>query len=251
MGTVNYISLKERLRKGEFVLGTWCEIPSPELINVLAKAGLDFVIIDMEHGAMDFTTCFRMVIAAQVEGCTPLIRVSGNNEPDILRSLETGAEGIIVPHIESVKDREKAVAYMKFPPAGKRSLNPYTRAGGYQVLRDYTKQQNKNLLSCLIVEGKNGILELEKILDNNEVDAIYIGTYDISLALGVPGDTGNKKVIETLKKMVKLIRNKNKIAGCMFHTNKELKLFKKIGIQLLCYKVDTGVIFDAFNKLRS
>ena len=67
MGTVNYISLKERLRKGEFILGTWCEIPSPELINVLAKAGLDFVIIDMEHGAMDFTTCSRMVIAAQVE----------------------------------------------------------------------------------------------------------------------------------------------------------------------------------------
>lgn len=250
MGVTKNASLKERLKKGEFVLGTWCEIPSPELTSVLAKAGLDFVIIDMEHGSMDFTTCLRMVTAAEAEGCSPLIRVCRNDESDILRALETGSEGVVVPHIESVEDRERAISYIKFSPAGKRSLNPYTRAGGYHLSRDFTKLQNKNLLACLVVEGKNGILKLEKILDNREVDLIYIGTYDISLALGIPGDTGNKKVIETLRGMVKLIKSKNKIAGCMFHTDKELRLFKKIGIQFLCHKVDTSVIFDAFNQLK-
>lgn len=242
--------LKEKLEKGKFVLGTWCEIPSPELTNVLAKAGLDFIIIDMEHGVMDFTTCSRMVIAAEVEGCSPLVRVCRNDESDILRALETAPEGVIIPHIESVEDRDRAINYIKFSPAGKRSLNPYTRAGGYHCSKDFTRQQNKNLFCGLIVEGKNGILALEKILDNKEVDLIYIGTYDISLALGIPGDTGNKKVIQTLIQMVKLIRSKNKIAGCMFHTDKELRLFKKMGVQFLCYKVDTGVIFDSFSKIK-
>lgn len=247
----NNISLKEKLKKGEFAIGTWCEIPSPEVINILAKAGLDFVIIDMEHGSMDFTTASRMIMAAEVEGCSPIIRVSRNDESDILRALEIAPEGIIVPHVESVEDRISAINYLKFWPVGGRSLNPYTRAGGYAVTSDFTKKQNKNILSCLIIEGEKGILDIEKIIDDEEIDIVYLGTYDISMALGVPGDTKNIKVVKTLEKLVKTIQNKKKFAGCLFHTEQELNSFKKMGIQFLCYKVDTGVIFDTFNKIVS
>lgn len=247
----NNISLKKKLKKGEFVIGTWCEIPSPEVVNILAKAGLDFVIIDMEHGSMDFTTASRMIMAAEVESCSPIIRVSRNDESDILRALEIAPEGIIVPHIESVEDRISAINYLKFWPVGSRSLNPYTRAGGYTVTPNFTKKQNKSMLSCLIIEGEKGILDIEKIIDDEEIDIVYLGTYDISMALGVHGDTKNIKVVKTLEKLVKIIRNKKKFAGCLFHTEQELNSFKKMGIQFLCYKVDAGVIFDTFNKIVS
>lgn len=249
MGISKGISLKEKLKKGKFVFGTWCEIPSPELINVLGKAGLDFVIIDMEHGPMSFTDCSRMVVAAEVEGCSPIVRVSRNDESDILRALEVAPQGIIVPHIETVEDRESAVKYIKFWPFGSRSLNPYTRAGGYQVIPGFTKSQNKNLLTCLIIEGENGIANIEMIIDSPDVDAIYIGTYDISMSLGIPGDTKNPKVLKILEKLVKMIIKKKKFAGTLFHDEGELKYLKKIGVQLLCYKVDTGVIFDVFNRI--
>lgn len=242
--------LKTKLANNKFVVGTWCEIPSPELVNVLAKAGLDFVIIDMEHGAMDFATASKMVMAADADQCAPLIRVATNDESPILRALELRPQGIIVPHIQSASDRKKAVTYSMFPPLGQRSLNPFTRAGGYHPQAGYTKEQNTKLLLSLIVEGKEGIENLETIIDKS-TDVIYIGTYDISQALGLPNDVTNKRVLSVLKKAVKIIRQKNKVAGCMFHNAEELALFKSLGIQFLCYKVDTGVIFDEFQAIKN
>lgn len=241
--------LKEKLAKGKIVLGTWCEIPSPEFINVLATAGLDFVIIDMEHGAMDFATTGEMTMAAQVEKCSVLIRVARNDESDILRALELAPEGIVVPHIETVQDSKKAIQFTKYPPVGMRSLNPFTRAGSYHTTPTYTTSQNENNIVSLIVEGKKGIANIEKILDKN-IDVIYIGTYDISTVLGVPGEIKHKKVLNTLETLVKKIRKQGKIAACMFHDEEELAYFKRIGIQMICYKVDTAVVYDSFSKIK-
>jgi len=242
-------SLKEKLVRGKSVIGTWCEVPSPELVNVIAKSGLDFVIIDMEHGSMDFTTASRMAIAAEVEGCCSIVRVSRNNASDILRSLEIAPSGIIIPHIESERDRVKAVENMKFPPIGNRSLNPYTRAGGYQNNPDYTEKQNKNVLLSLLIESTEGVDNIDVIIDDKNVDLIYIGIYDLSIALGQRGNIESAIVVETLKKLVKIIKMKKKIAGAMFHNQREYKFFKKIGVQFLCYKVDTAVIFDEFKEI--
>ena len=138
---------------------------------------------------------------------------------------------------------------MKFPPIGNRSLNPYTRAGGYQKKPDYTEKQNKNVLLSLLIESKKGVDMIEEIIDDKNVDIIYIGVYDLSLALGVNGNTESPLVVETLKQLVKIIKSKKKIAGAMFHNRRELKFFKKIGVQFLCYKVDSAIIFDEFNKM--
>src|SRR5579872_3926810 len=104
-------SLKKKLADNEFVIGTWCELPSPEFINVLAKTGLDFVIIDMEHGAVDISVASKLLMAAEADGCSPLIRVAKNDESAILKALEIAPQGIIVPHIATVADRKKAVSY--------------------------------------------------------------------------------------------------------------------------------------------
>lgn len=245
-----YQNLKEKLSQGKIILGTWCELPSPEVVNVMAKTGLDFVIIDMEHGSMGFEQAGKMVLAAQSEGCCPLVRVSKNDESDILRALEIGSSGVLVPHISSVADRKNVVRYTKFAPVGNRSLNPYTRAGNYGLCPFDLNAQNKELLTAIMIEDKNGIDALKEIINDDNIDMVYIGAYDLSVALGVSGDTNNKKVIDELEKMVKIIRAAGKSVGCMFHTESELQFFKKIGVQFLCYKVDTGVIFDAFSNIR-
>lgn len=243
------MTLKEKLYKGMSVIGTWCELPSPEVVNVLAKAGLDFVIIDMEHGPMDYIVASQMILAAESDRCSPLIRVSRNDESDILRALEISPKGIIVPHVESIEDRKKAISYIKFSPLGIRSFNPYTRAGSYQSSKDFTKKQNEDILSILIVEGKKGISQLNEIIDDKSVDVVYIGAYDLSVSLGIPGDTKNIKIINMLEDTVRKAKKKNKVVGYMFHDKEEYLLLKKLGIQFLCYKVDTSVILDSFKKI--
>lgn len=242
-------NLKKLLIKGKSVIGTWCEIPSPENINILAKAGLDFVIIDMEHGSMDFTLAGKMVLSAEVEGCFPIIRVPRIDESDILRALEIAPEGIIVPHIETVEDRKKVISYAKFPPIGTRSLNPYTRAGGYESRKQFTTEQNENSLVGLIIEGSEGIQNIEKILNDQNIDLVYVGTYDISSMLGIAGDTKNPRVFEVLKKINEIAKTKKKAVGGLFHDKAEMKAFQKIGIQFLCYKVDTSILFDEIKNI--
>lgn len=246
----NKISLKKKLSSGKTVLGTWCEIPSPEFINVLAKGGLDFVIIDMEHGSCDYEQAGKMVMAAQAEGCSPIIRVPTNNESAILRALEVDAEGVIVPHIESAQERKRVVDAIKFPPIGIRSLNPYVRAGGYRSTPNFTREQNKRTLSAILVESLQGIENIAEIIDDDYLDIIYMGSYDISAALGVPGETKHTKVTETLEKMTKMITKKKKVAACLFHGSDDLRFFKKIGVKFLCYKVDTAIVFDEIQRVR-
>lgn len=242
--------IKKRMKEGDFVLGTWCELPSPAVINVIARAGLNFVIIDMEHGAMDFKIAQEMVMAAEADGCEAIIRVPCNNESDILRSLDIGASGIIVPHIENVDDRKKAVTYNKFPPSGSRGFNPYIRAGRYHNTgKTYCEEQNKKTLLGIILEGRNGLSDLDRIIDDKDIDLVYIGTYDLSVAIGVPGEVNNKKVIDALEDATIKIRKKGKCVGGMVHNAEELKRFKKIGIQFITYKVDTAIIYESFNEM--
>ncbi len=248
------MGLKKKLKDGKFVYGTWCLIPSPEVINILAKAGLDFVLIDMEHGPIDYTVAQHMIMAAESDGCEALIRVAKNDEADILRALDTGASGVIVPHIESVEDRKRAISFMKYAPVGIRGFSPYTRAGGYTSNPNYTIKENERILTGIIVEGKSGIKNIRDIINDPELDIVYVGTYDISVNLGIPGDVNNKKVLDVLERCAKTVRKTGKVAGCLFHSNNELKYFREIGIQLLAYKVDSSVLYDGFafiNKIKN
>ncbi len=241
------MKLKHKIKKEIDVYGTWCLIPSPELINVISKTGLDFVLIDMEHGLMDFNILESMVLAAEAEGCEAIIRVSSNDEIEILKALETGASGVIVPHIECVEDRKKVISFIKYPPLGVRGFSPFTRAGGYIPKLEHTNNENKRLLTGILIEGKNGIKHIRSIIDDPELDIIYIGTYDISASLGIAGDVTNEKVLIVLEKCTKIIREAGKSAGCLFHSPEELMYFKKIGINFLLYNVDVNLIHDGYS----
>jgi len=122
----NKIMLKERLRAGEIVFGSWCVIPSGSVMNIIASAGFDFVIIDLEHGPVSFETAEEMCRAAQSEQVSPIIRLGQINEEHILKSLDIGVEGLLVAHVETPEDARKVVSFSKYYPIGKRGF-PLTR----------------------------------------------------------------------------------------------------------------------------
>ncbi|MEM4404771.1 MAG: aldolase/citrate lyase family protein, partial [Nitrososphaerota archaeon] len=119
----------ERLKAGEVVLGTFVYFNSGDVVEALGEAGMDFVIIDMEHGPFSFSEAEELVRAAEAVGTTPIIRTSSSEETYILRALECGAHGVQVPHVDDPETAEEVVKAAHYYPEGMRGFSPYTRAG--------------------------------------------------------------------------------------------------------------------------
>jgi 4-hydroxy-2-oxoheptanedioate aldolase len=248
-------SLKTRLKNGETVAGPWCVVPSVTVTDIIAKTGADFVIIDREHGAHSLETVENMIRAAENEGCAPLVRAAKNDEEEILHVLDIGAEGVIIPHIQSRADAMRAIAAAKYFPLGSRGFSPYTRAGGYSRynIENHGSSQNERVLVCLILEGKEGIENLDDILSIPEiretVDIIYIGAYDLSQALGVPGQVDHPLVRQAVETSVSKIRRAGIAAGGYVAKNgTDMKWMCGIGMQFITLLPDCTIIFHAFEE---
>ena len=242
-------SLKKRLKNGEIVFGPWCVIPSPAIINIVAAAGLDFVIIDMEHGPAGFETAEDMVRAAESENCCPLIRVGQRDESKILRALDIGAHGLLIPHVESRKDAEESVSFSKYYPEGGRGFSPYTRAGGYGYLgvETHAQKENEETLMGVILEGHAGIKNIDLILETKNIDLVYIGAYDLSQAMGMPGQVEHPAIKKEMEKCIRKIRDCGIAAGGYVAKNiEDVKWMKDTGMQFITCLPDATLIFHAF-----
>jgi 4-hydroxy-2-oxoheptanedioate aldolase len=248
-------TLKEKLKKGEKVAGPWCIIPSATIIEIIAQSGIDFVIVDMEHGAHSFEGLENMLRAAECRGCGTLVRVARNNESDILHALDLGADGVIIPHIQTRSDAEKAIGYTKYYPLGSRGFSPFTRAGGYS--RNFSPQfssiQNDRTILCLILEGSEGIENLDDILSinniGNAIDIIYIGAYDLSQALGVPGQVDHPLVRNTLSQCIRKINERGVASGGYVAKNlDDLRWMSEMGMQFITLLPDCTIIYHAFES---
>jgi 4-hydroxy-2-oxoheptanedioate aldolase len=248
-------SFRDRIRDGETVCGPWCVLPSPAVIDIIGKSGADFVILDMEHGAHDLQTIEGMLRAAECTGCSALVRVPGNDEAAILHVLDLGAEGVIVPHIQSAGDAAKAIASAKYHPLGSRGFSPYTRAGGYSLhnVAGHTAVQNERTVLCLILEGKEGIENLDEILAlpgiSGSVDIIYIGAYDLSQALGMPGQVDHPEVRKHLEQSIgKITRAGIAAGGYVAKTAEDMQWMMAMGMQFITLLPDVTIIYHAFES---
>ncbi len=244
------MNIKKDLYARKSLFGTWCILPSPEMVGVLTRSGLDFILIDMEHSPVDFITAQRMAISAKSEGKYAIVRVGKLEETEILRSLDIGTDGIIIPHIETLEEVDKAVSFIKYFPEGNRGYSPYTRAGGYCVRDDYTKTENSRLLLGVIIESRKGIENLDEILNSKDVDLVYLGAYDISISLGFPGQITHPEVMRILDNCIQKIVKSGKIAGAMYHTSEDAKKFEEQGVKFLVYKVDTLIVQEGLDNVR-
>ncbi len=240
--------LKEKLQSGDSALGTWCIIDSPYVVDVIASAGIDFIIIDAEHGAISFETAQQMVIACESRNVSPVMRVGNLEESMILRALDLGIHGIQLPNISTVEDARKLVEFSKYPPIGVRGFSPFTKAGNYDFRNGKTlpAQANENVLVIANLEGVEGIQNIQEIAKVEYLDVIFIGLFDLSKSMGVPGDVENPIVLEALQTAVDVAHKNNKKIGTIAANHQMLKNFKEMGVDYLTYSVDTGMIKEAY-----
>jgi len=176
--------LKDKLKSGKSVLGTWAVIPSVVTVDIIASAGLDFIIIDAEHGPITFETAQNMAIACESREVSPIMRVPIVDEADILKALDIGMHGVQIPNIITKQDVETVVRFAKYPPLGNRGYSPFTRAGDYSLenATNLTETANQNTLVAINIEGEEVIENIHEILTIEALDIIFIGLYDISKA---------------------------------------------------------------------
>lgn len=239
----------DKCQCGDVRLGTWAEIPSPYVTNVLATAGFDFSIIDMEHGIIDYNLAQNMVFAAHAADMQAYIRVPAIEESWVTRTLDTGCDGIIFPRVSSLVDAKEIVRLCCFAPEGERGFNPFVPAGKYhQVPSNYFESENKRIKIGIILEGKEVFTQLDQILSIPQINIIYIGQYDLSMALGIPGQVANPEVLKIMDETVHKVISSGKSTGCMVHSVKEAKRVISQGFSFIVYKVDCEILFENVNN---
>jgi 4-hydroxy-2-oxoheptanedioate aldolase len=236
-------TLKAKLDQGQSVIGIWSIIPSPIIAEIVGIAGLDFQILDMEHGVYDLPTIENSVRASEAVGCSALVRVAGSNLFSIQSCLDIGVSGIIVPQISNYESALTSVKYMKYYPAGSRGFNPFTRGGNYGIASvENSKLNNDYGLASIIIENIEAYNQLDQILTIPDLDMVYLGVYDMSVALGCKGDMNNPSLNEFVRTSVYKIQQMGKVAGLMVKSKDEIEMYLEMGARFLVYGVDTFVI---------
>jgi 4-hydroxy-2-oxoheptanedioate aldolase len=242
--------LKRKLKRGEVVLGPFINCAYPALIEICGHAGFDFAIIDLEHGALHTLVAEDLCRAADCVGLAPVVRVRKNDAPQIQRALDIGSAGVQVPQIETKADAEAVVRGAKYSPLGARGLSFYTRAGVYSAAgTQITDQLNEESLTVVHVEGKRGVDNIEQIISVPHIDVIFIGPYDLSQSLGIPGQVRDPLVIELMSQCITLIRNAGKAAGTFADTPEIAKQWIDAGVQYVALGVDVGIFLRACEAL--
>jgi len=197
--------LREVLKK-DFVLGTWSQSASPEVLEILGYTGYDFTIIDTEHGYYGLETAENLVRTSEAAGIPSIIRVAVNQPHLIMKALDIGAQGVLVPQITSQEEAIQVIQSAKYNPLGNRGACPCIRVGQHRVKEweRFSTKSNENAYTMVIIEGDKGFQNVEEIIKTDHLDAVMIGPFDMSVSLGLGGDLNHPKIIEFMKKVISL-----------------------------------------------
>jgi 4-hydroxy-2-oxoheptanedioate aldolase len=197
-------SWPDLLRLGRPALGTWSQIASEECIDMLGAAGLDYTIIDCEHGAFGIETAERLIRACDANGLVPLLRAPSSDPVFIGQALDAGAAAIVVPGVSSADQARALVAATRFAPEGTRGACPCVRAGGHFIRdwRAYAGAQRGSVGVIALVESRAGLEVIEAICAVEGLLAVLIGPFDLSVSLGHAGDYLHPEVQSAIDRML-------------------------------------------------
>jgi len=249
---INKNFLKEKLEKSQPVIGTWSIIPSVETFDIIASTALDFIIIDSEHGPINFETAQKLIITCESRGVSPVMRLGSISEPEILKALDIGVHCVQIPNIKNADQVKEIIKLSKYPPLGERGFSPFTRSGGYSLdnAKTLTERANLNTMIAINIEGENAIKNIDEILAINELDIVFIGLFDLSKSLGIPGDVSNPKVMNLLEMLVNKINSAGKYAGTITTHEDEIDKYIKLGLKYIVHLVDCEMLRSSYKKIR-
>lgn len=242
--------LKDQLRQ-RTCLGMFSKTLDSSLVEATGLAGMDFIVLDTEHGPASLEILHHHVRAAQLSGLAPMIRVKSADPQLIGAALDTGASGVQVPNINTPAQARAAIRAARFHPTGERGVCRFVRAAnfGNSDKAEYFKAGNEKLL-VLQVEGLEGVQNMHEILALESFDVLFIGPYDLSQSLGLPGEVSAPAVLDLIGQIAEKARAKGVILGAFCDTLTNAKHLKSAGFNYLAYGVDINLYLDACVRLK-
>jgi len=247
--------MREALEQRGFALGSTTQMYAPEISEVQSAAGFDFVFIDMEHGALGIEAVTNLIRAVKAGGAaTPIVRLPEASPVETARILDAGAQGIVVPTVESAEQIRAVVAAAYYAPRGRRGACPTVRANhhGVQPWAEYAEWSANNMFICATIESVKGVQNFEEIISVPGLDAISIGTFDLSLSMGYDGDYAHPEVVATFERLSEGARAKGlDIMGAVLDYNRleaELDRLTAGGVRIVLFPGDRFLLSSIYRS---
>ena len=241
--------LKKKLADGQKVIGAFIESCSALIVECMGRTGLDYVIVDNEHSPVEAETTMEMVRSAELCGVTALVRVSETSRPAIMKVLDVGAQGIIIPNVHSLEQVDEIVSYAKYPPIGHRGFAASRKDGwGFDIsgVAETMKYFNENTLVIPQCETCGALDAIEQIAAHPGVDGIFTGPYDLSIAMGIPGEFSRPEFQAALDRIVSACHKNNKFCLIYSGTKENAVASLQRGYDGVAYHVDTAILIAAY-----
>ena len=242
-----------QLKENKPSLGGWVMTASVTCAEIMAQAGFDWVCIDAEHSPVNNETVQNMFIAIERHGAEPFIRIPKIDEVVFKKYLDMGAKGIIIPMVNSAEEVEKAIAYASYSPQGIRSF-ALPRANGYGAFaEEYFHNANENLFIGIMIEHIDALKNLDEIFSNKRIDAVFVGPYDLSGSMNIPGQFDNKEFKQALNLIHSRAQKYNVTMGIhdIYPTVQKIQGYINNGYLFIACGIDTLYIREMSEKLVS
>ncbi|MBI0413868.1 MAG: 2,4-dihydroxyhept-2-ene-1,7-dioic acid aldolase [Nitrosospira sp.] len=238
------MQLKSRLSKGDLTIGSWITLGHPSIAEIMASAGFDWLVLDMEHSVLELSEIQALIQVLDGKQCPSIVRLTSNHPDQIKRVMDAGATGVMVPMVKSAEDARAAVQSVYYPPRGQRGVG-LARAQGYgSSFQKYRSWLEENAVIVAMIEHVDAVNSIDEILAVDGIDAYIIGPYDLSGSMGRPGDLNHPDVQSAITRVLEAGHRSGKPGGIHVIEPDQDELQRRItaGFNFLGYGLDIRIL---------
>jgi 4-hydroxy-2-oxoheptanedioate aldolase len=233
---------KEGLTAGKAQIGLWSSLSSNYTVEVIAGAGFDWILLDMEHSPNDLESLLSQLQAAAPYPTHPVVRVPWNDMVTIKRVLDVGAQSLLVPYVCTAEEARAAVSHTRYPPAGARGVAGTTRATRFGRIKDYARRAHEEICLLVQVETQAALDNIEAICAVEGIDGVFIGPADLHASLGYPGEIANAAVKPRIDEAIRRIRKGGKAPGILTPSEPDARHWLECGALFVAVGADVGIL---------
>jgi len=243
-------NLKERIHLGECVHGCWVNLGSLVSAEIVGRAGFDWVLIDLEHGAGNTATMYHQLQVLAGTPTTSLVRIDDITRPNVQHILDAGASGIMFPQIQTGEEADRSVRMMYYPPRGVRGMAKSVRATGFGKNADaYVNNLDSNIVGVIQIETINALKHLDAIAAVDGVDVLFVGPFDLSMALGIFGQLDHPLYQQAIKDVAQAAEKHGKATGALLRDVIEYTMYYQLGYRFLACGADGAFVTKGADEM--
>jgi len=240
--------LRNKLKSNEPIYGLWVTLESPSITEMAVSLGMDWVLIDAEHGHLDWKDISTHISAAMRSDTVVIVRIAERSTALSKRALDIGADGIMIPWMESVEEVEKAVSDCNYPPEGRRGIGGERATAWGQCLKEHTAEANENVLVIPMIESIDAVPNVANMCKVDGVEIFFFGPADFSSTAGFRGQWEGPGIAEKILELKNTIKDAGKYCGVVSTSNQNLTDRLDQGFQMLAIGTDGGLMLRSIHE---